>query len=67
MVHEAVNAAAFGAEISARIHEELFGELEGPVQRVGAANTPVPYAKNLETDFVPQQSDIEAAARKLLG
>ena len=28
------------------------------------ANTPVPYAKKLETDFVPQQSDIEAAARK---
>ena len=37
------------------------------MQRVGGANTPVPYAKNLETAFVPQQSDIEAAARKLLG
>ena len=67
VVHEAVTRGGFGAELSARIHEELFGDLERPVQRVGAANTPVPYAKNLETDFVPQQSDIEAAARKLLG
>jgi pyruvate/2-oxoglutarate/acetoin dehydrogenase E1 component len=67
VVHEAVTRGGFGAELSARIHEELFGDLERPVQRVGAANTPVPYAKNLETSFVPQQSDIEAAARKLLG
>ena len=67
VVHEAVRAAASAPRSPARIHEELFGDLERPVQRVGAADTPVPYAKNLETDFVPQQSDIEAAVRKLLG
>ena len=48
VVHEAVTRGGFGAELSARIHEELFSDLERPVQRVGAANTPVPYAKNLE-------------------
>jgi pyruvate/2-oxoglutarate/acetoin dehydrogenase E1 component len=36
------------------------------VQRVGGANTPVPYASNLEADFIPQSSDIEAAVRRLM-
>jgi pyruvate dehydrogenase E1 component beta subunit len=66
VVHEAVTRCGFGAELSSRIHEELFGELAKPVQRVGAANTPVPYATNLESEFVPQQRDIEAAVRHLL-
>jgi pyruvate/2-oxoglutarate/acetoin dehydrogenase E1 component len=37
------------------------------VQRVGGANTPVPYASNLEADFIPQVHDIEAAVRRTLG
>ena len=49
-----------------RIHEELFADLAAPVQRVGAANTPVPYATNLESEFVPQERDVEAAIRKIL-
>jgi pyruvate dehydrogenase E1 component beta subunit len=66
VVHEAVTRCGFGAEISSLIHEELFGELAAPVQRVGGANTPVPYASNLEADFIPQSSDIEAAVRRLM-
>ena len=66
VVHEAVTKCGFGAEISSLIHEELFGELAAPVQRVGGANTPVPYASNLEADFIPQSSDIEAAVRRLM-
>jgi pyruvate dehydrogenase E1 component beta subunit len=66
IVHEAVQLCGFGAELSSRIHEELFGELAGPVRRVGGANTPVPYASNLEADFIPQQADIEAAVRSTL-
>ena len=66
VVHEAVTKWGFGAEISSLIHEELFGELAAPVQRVGGANTPVPYASNLEADFIPQSSDIEAAVRRLM-
>ena len=65
VVHEGVTRCGFGAELSSRIHEELFGELVAPVQRVGGANTPVPYASNLEADFIPQQSDIEAAVRRV--
>ena len=66
IVHEAVQKCGFGAELSSRIHEELFSELAAPVQRVGGANTPVPYASNLESDFLPQVHDIEAAIRKTL-
>ena len=67
IVHEAVTRCGFGAELSSRIHEELFGELARPVQRVGGANTPIPYASNLEADFMPQVADIEAAVRRTLG
>jgi pyruvate/2-oxoglutarate/acetoin dehydrogenase E1 component len=66
VVHEAVTRGGYGAELSSRIHEELFSELEHPVQRVGAANTPVPYSKPLETAFMPQQADITAAVRRVL-
>jgi pyruvate/2-oxoglutarate/acetoin dehydrogenase E1 component len=66
IVHEAVKRHGVGAEIAARIHEEFFGQLKAPVQRVGARFAPVPFAKPLETAFVPQHSEIEAAIRKTL-
>lgn len=66
IVHEAVGTCGFGAELSSRIHEELFSELAKPVQRVTGKNTPVPYASNLESAFLPQQPEIEAAIRRIL-
>ncbi|MGX9787790.1 alpha-ketoacid dehydrogenase subunit beta [Mycobacterium sp. MMS18-G62] len=66
VVHEAVTRGGFGAELSAQIHSELFGELAGPVGRVGGANTPVPYASSLEQAFLPT-GRIESAVRALLG
>ena len=66
VVHEAVTRGGFGAELSAQIHSELFGDLAGPVGRVGGANTPVPYASSLEQAFLPT-SRIEPAVRALLG
>lgn len=65
IVHEAVRRSGYGAELSATITEELFSELARPVLRVGAPETPVPYAKNLETEFLPGVAEIEAAARSL--
>lgn len=65
VVHEAVTRGGFGAELSAQIHSELFGELAGPVGRVGGANTPVPYASSLEQAFLPG-GRIKSAARILL-
>lgn len=66
VVHEAVTRGGFGAEVATLIHSELFGELAGPVGRVGGANTPVPYASTLEQAFLPT-SRIEPAVRALLG
>jgi pyruvate dehydrogenase E1 component beta subunit len=63
VVHEAVTPFGVGAEVSARIHEELFGDLLAPVRRVGAAFTPVPYAPTLEAAYVPNIANIEAAVR----
>jgi pyruvate/2-oxoglutarate/acetoin dehydrogenase E1 component len=65
VVHEAVGRAGFGAELSSLIHEELFNELVEPVRRVTGPNTPVPFAKKLETAFVPSAGTVVAAARQL--
>lgn len=67
IVHEAVKPFGVGAEISSRIHEELFDQLKAPVQRVASAFCPVPFSKPLETAFVPGVAEIEAAIRKTLG
>ena len=67
VVHEAVRRGGVGAEISARIHEELFSELTAPVERVGAPFAPVPYAASLEAAYLPGGAQIIAAVRKVLG
>jgi len=65
VVHEAVKSFGVGAEISSRIHEELFSDLVSPVKRVCSKNTPVPFAKTLETEFLWSPAEIESAARAL--
>ena len=66
MVHEAIKRNGVGAEVSSRIHEELFSELAAPVQRVGAPFCPVPYSAALEQAYLPSAASIEAAARATL-
>jgi pyruvate/2-oxoglutarate/acetoin dehydrogenase E1 component len=66
IVHEAVTPFGVGAEIAARINEELFGQLKAKVERVGACFSPVPFAKPLEMEYVPTQARIEAAIRNAL-
>ena len=46
--------------------EHLLGQLRAPVGRVGAYYSPVPFAKSLETEFVPTPARIEAALRATL-
>ena len=50
-------------EISAIIAEEAFDDLDGPIVRVTAPDTPVPYAATLEDAFIPQVEDVVRAAR----
>jgi pyruvate dehydrogenase E1 component beta subunit len=66
IVDEAWRAGSFAAEVSARIMEEGFFELDAPVQRVCTAEVPLPYAKHLEDAALPQPERIAAAARALV-
>lgn len=65
IAHEAAGNGGFGAELSARIVEEAFSYLDAPVKRVTGKNCPVPYAKALEDEVLPQVEDIENALRSL--
>jgi pyruvate dehydrogenase E1 component beta subunit len=55
------------AEVAARVQDACFDFLDAPVQRVGAAEVPLPYAKNLEQAALPGDEKIAAAARRALG
>ncbi len=66
VVHEAPLIGGFGGEIAAMIAEsEAFAYLEAPIVRLGGADVPIPYNRNLERAAIPQVEDIAAAARKL--
>ncbi len=61
--------ASYGvtAEIAARIANACFDFLDAPVERVGATEVPLPYAKNLESAALPDDEKIVAAALHVLG
>ena len=65
VAHEDQVTCGFGAEIAARIGDELFDHLDAPVKRVGAMDCPVAYYPDLEEAILPQTSDVLAAVRKL--
>jgi pyruvate dehydrogenase E1 component beta subunit len=66
VVHEACLTGGFGAEIAARIGEELFDYLDAPVVRIGAKDVPVPFSPVLERYVLPQVEDIVAGAKRVL-
>lgn len=66
IAHEDTLTGGFGGEIAAIIAEEAFEYLDGPVQRVAAKDTPVPYGPGLENAMLPQESDVVAALEKLI-
>jgi pyruvate dehydrogenase E1 component beta subunit len=66
IVHEAVRDFGVGAEISSRIHEELFSDLAAPCRRVGSIFCPVPFSPVLEQDYMVGEADIEAAILAVL-
>lgn len=65
VAHAANRLAGVGAEVAALIAEEAFDSLDGPVMRVGALDTPVPFSPPLEDAHRPNAAKIEAAARRL--
>jgi len=66
VAHEAVEAFGIGAEIVARMADIGFDELDGPIVRVGAPFMPVPFARSLETAYLPDAARIAAAVRRTL-
>ena len=66
VVDEGWRSGSVAAEVSARIMEGAFYELDAPVGRVCTAEVPMPYAKHLEDAALPQADDVVAAARKAM-
>src|SRR4030095_10504610 len=64
--HEAVVPFGIGAEIAAVVAREGFWDLDAPIERVGAAATPPPYAPELERAWLPDRDGIAAAVRRLV-
>lgn len=54
VVHEDTLFGGIGADISALITENCFKELDAPVMRVGSLETPIPFTKHLEKNFLPK-------------
>ena len=67
IVDEGWRSGSLSAEISARIMERAFFELDAPVARVCSEEVPVPYAKHLEDAALPSVEKVVAAARTLVG
>ena len=67
VVDEAWHTGSLAAEISARIVEQAFYELDAPIARVCTMEVPIPYAKHLEQAALPQPEKIVAAVRGLFG
>ncbi len=65
ILHEDTRTGGIAGEIAAIICEEAFEYLDGPVLRVTAPDTPVPYSPPLEEFFLPKVADVLNTARKL--
>ncbi len=62
IVHEACLTGGFGAELAARIQDELFDELDAPVKRVGTKDVPIPFSPSMEDFVLPSVADVLEAA-----
>jgi pyruvate/2-oxoglutarate/acetoin dehydrogenase E1 component len=66
VIDEGWRSGSLAAEVSARIMQGAFWELDAPVARVCSAEVPIPYAKHLEDAAIPQVAGIIDAARGLV-
>ena len=65
VLHEDTRTGGFGGEIAATIAEEAFEYLDGPIKRIAAPDTPVPFSPPLEKAFIPQVEDVAKGLREL--
>jgi pyruvate/2-oxoglutarate/acetoin dehydrogenase E1 component len=66
-VHEASRRSGYGAEIAATVAEKAFYDLDAPIKRIGAANTPLPFSPKLENFVIPDEQAIVKGVRELFG
>ena len=66
LVEEAWASVNVSSEVSARIMENVFYDLDAPVQRLGGTEVPIPYPRHLEDASIPQQTDIINGVKKML-
>jgi pyruvate dehydrogenase E1 component beta subunit len=66
VAHEAVRRMGFGAEVAAMLQERAFDWLDAPIERVGAAFTPLAFAPAMEQFVVPGPDDVLDAVRRTL-
>jgi pyruvate/2-oxoglutarate/acetoin dehydrogenase E1 component len=66
IVDEGWRSGSLAAEISARLMEHAFYELDGPVERICSAEVPLPYAKHLEQAALPQAATIVATVKRMV-
>jgi pyruvate dehydrogenase E1 component beta subunit len=65
IVEDATRSVSVSSEISARIMENVFYDLDSPVQRLCGVEVPIPYAKHLEDASIPQKEQIVELAKKI--
>jgi 2-oxoisovalerate dehydrogenase E1 component len=66
IVHEDILTGGVGAEIAAKISDNLFEDLDGPIKRVAAKDCHVPYSDLLEAEVLPQTDQIIEAINDLM-
>ena len=65
VLHEDTQTGGFGGEIAATIAEEAFEELDAPIKRIAAPDTPVPFSPALEKAFIPQVDGVAKGIKEL--
>jgi 2-oxoisovalerate dehydrogenase E1 component beta subunit len=65
LLHEDTKTGGIAGELAAIINEEAFDDLDGPIVRVTALDSPVPFSPPQEEYFLPKVSDVVREARKL--
>ncbi len=65
-LHEDTRRGGFAGELAARLADRMFYQLDAPIRRVTAPDTPVPYSPPLERDYLPGADDVVQAALELV-
>jgi len=65
LLHEDAKTGGIAGELAAIINEEAFDDLDGPIVRIAALDTPVPFSPPQEEYFLPKVSDVVRESRRL--